>query len=506
MKLILRFTTIILLIGLFINISCQKELSCENCGVNPQGSSNKSPIANAGADQTIILAVDSVTLDGSASRDPDGTISSFQWTKVSGPTSFLVINASASRTVVKQLVTGVYQFELKVIDDKGASAKDTVQIFVTDPSQPNRPPVANAGADQTITLPVNIITLDGSGSTDPDNNITAYSWTKLSGPTSYNIANTNAVQTPVTNLVQGIYKFELKVTDAGSLFAKDTMQVIVMGQGPSCTNCKIVFVSSRDGNEELYSCNVDGSNIQRLTNNAGADVQPAWSTDRTLIAFTSDRTGNHELYIMNADGSNIVRKTFSGIDTQNPTWAPDGTKIAYSTLSNGSLNIWVIDAIGGSPSLLFEAPGYDAQPTWSPDGTKIALVSDWIAYDFVYDIYTINANGTGFTALTGNIFDQLDYLYPSWSPSGTKLAMAISERIGINQYNTKIGISNADGSGLTAIMSGAVAWTKTSWSGDGSKIAYTSLSGSRKDVSWVSADGSAWGTIVTNGWDANWQH
>ena len=157
--------------------------------------------------------------------------------------------------------------------------------------------------------------------------------------------------------------------------------------------------------------------------------------------------------------------------------------------------------------LLFDEPGLDDQPAWSPDGTKIALVSDWAAYDFVYDIYTINADGTGFTALTGiNIFDNFDYLYPSWSPSGTKLAMAIRETIGINQYNTKIGVINTDGSGLTVLRSGAAAWTKTSWSGDGTKIAYTSLFGSRKDVSWVSANGAVGGTIVTDGWDANWQH
>lgn len=160
----------------------------------------------------------------------------------------------------------------------------------------------------------------------------------------------------------------------------------------------------------------------------------------------------------------------------------------------------------GSPSLLFEAPGWDAHPSWSPDGTKIALVSDWAAYDFVWDIYIINADGTGFTALTGNIFDHFDYLYPSWSPNATKLAVAISETIGIDQYNTQIGIMNPDGSNLTVIASDAAAWMKTSWSGDGNRIVYTSLSGSRKDVSWVSANGSAQGTIVTNGWNADWQH
>jgi Tol biopolymer transport system component len=65
---------------------------------------------------------------------------------------------------------------------------------------------------------------------------------------------------------------------------------------------------------------------------------------------------------------------------------------------------------------------------------------------------------------------------------------------------------NSDGSGVTTIISGGAMVTKISWSPDDTKIAYTSLYETRKDISWVSADGSASGTIVTNGWNADWQH
>jgi dipeptidyl aminopeptidase/acylaminoacyl peptidase len=493
---------VFLLLVTYLFPSCQRELSYEG-----NIDHNQPPIALAGPDLTITLPIDSVMLDGSNSSDPDGKISAWQWTKVSGPASSTIVDATAVTTTVKHLKVGVYQFELKVTDDKGASAKDTMMITVDSIATSKHPPIACAGIDQSITLPTNSVTLNGSCSTDRDNNITSYVWTKVAGPTTYNITSPNTVQTPITNLTIGVYQFELKVTDADALIDRDTMIVTVMAvnKPPTYTKGKIVFVSDRDGNAEIYSCNPDGSNISRLTNNVAMDDEPAWSPDGSHIAFVSGRTGHFEIYIMNADGSNVVRRTFLENYTQNPAWSPDGARIAYSS-NNGSANISVVGAMSGSPSVLFEEPGRIADPSWSPDGTKLALVSDRFAYDFVYDIFTINADGTNLTALTGDIFDDFDYLSPSWSPSGTKIAVMIIQTIGTNQYNTQIGVMNSDGSGITKIISGGVRKTKISWVPDGTSIIYTSLLGSRKDISWVSADGSASGTIVTNGWNADWQH
>lgn len=91
----------------------------------------------------------------------------------------------------------------------------------------NHSPVANAGTSQTITLPINNVDLDGSASTDPDNNITNYEWEKIYGPASYIMNNSFIPQTMVTNLTEGIYHFELKVTDAGGLYSRDTVEIKV---------------------------------------------------------------------------------------------------------------------------------------------------------------------------------------------------------------------------------------------------------------------------------------
>jgi hypothetical protein len=217
---------------LFVAVpSCKKETSCEACREN-----NKPPIAIAGPDQVITLPTDSISLDGSASNDADGTISEWLWTKISGPAPVTIIDATSQKTSVKNLVAGTYRFELKVMDDKGLSSLDTMQVLVDEVFTSNHHPIANAGPDQTITLPVNSISLDGSASTDPDNNITNYLWAKISGPSSFSIAGANTVQTQVADLTQGSYQFELVVTDAGGLFSRDTMNVNVTLAAPQFCN------------------------------------------------------------------------------------------------------------------------------------------------------------------------------------------------------------------------------------------------------------------------------
>ena len=103
--------------------SCKKETSQQGTDVN-----NKPPVANAGAD--LAITIDSSLLDGSASYDPDGTIISFEWSKISGPQSFFINSTAMARTVVKNLVSGTYQLELKVTDAGGLIGKDTIMVTV----------------------------------------------------------------------------------------------------------------------------------------------------------------------------------------------------------------------------------------------------------------------------------------------------------------------------------------------------------------------------------------
>ena len=78
----------------------------------------------------------------------------------------------------------------------------------------NQPPVAKAGVNQIIQLPTDSVWLDGGASTDPDNDIVSYAWRKVDGPLQFVIDAPDQKRTKLSKLVEGVYRFELKVTDA----------------------------------------------------------------------------------------------------------------------------------------------------------------------------------------------------------------------------------------------------------------------------------------------------
>ena len=119
------------------------------------------------------------------------------------------------------------------IDVKNVSYNGTITlapytsaVLIRNGAATNQSPTANAGADQSITLPTNTVSLSGSG-TDPDGTISSYSWTKISGPAAGTITNATSAATTVTGLVQGVYQFQLKVTDNNGATALDTVQITV---------------------------------------------------------------------------------------------------------------------------------------------------------------------------------------------------------------------------------------------------------------------------------------
>jgi hypothetical protein len=251
---------------------------------------------------------------------------------------------------------------------------------------------------------------------------------------------------------------------------------------------KIAFTSTREGNQEIYVMNADGSNQTRLTNNAALDNDPSFSPDGTRIAFTSNRDGGADIYVMNADGSNQTNLTNNGVVDAQPTFSPDGSKIAFTSTRDGNTEIYVMNADGSNQTRLTNNAASDVEPSFSPDGSRITFRS---SRDGNQEIYVMNADGTNQTNLTNNA--SLD-VQPTFSPDGSRIAF-ISDRDG----NIEIYVMNADGTNQTNLTNNPPVNFEPTFSPDGSKIAFTSFRDGAAEIYVMNADGTGQTRLTNNG-------
>ncbi|MFM9909764.1 MAG: PKD domain-containing protein [Chitinophagaceae bacterium] len=266
---------------------------------------NQSPVANAGADKIIILPSNSVNVSGTSSYDPDGSIVTYNWVKISGPAQFTIVSASAVTSDISNLIQGNYNFRLVVTDNNGAVDSDTLSIQVqAPPPPPNQGPSANAGSDIIITLPSNSITLNGTASSDPDGNITSYLWTKIGGPNSFNISNSTNQITTVTNLVQGTYSFLLVITDNAGATDRDTIIATVNAALPPPNQAPV----ANAGNDISITLPVNSTILS-----GGASID----SDGTISTYNWSKTSGPTQYTIvngtsiSASISNLVQGTYS---------------------------------------------------------------------------------------------------------------------------------------------------------------------------------------------------
>jgi Tol biopolymer transport system component/DNA-binding beta-propeller fold protein YncE len=250
---------------------------------------------------------------------------------------------------------------------------------------------------------------------------------------------------------------------------------------------RIAFTSLRDGNNEIYIMNADGTGQTRLTNNPASDEHPSLSPDGSKITFMSLRDGNYEIYVMNADGSGEMNLTNNPADDMRPSWSADGRKIVFQSVRDGNNEIYIMNADGSGQTNLTKNPASDEYPSLSPDGTKVAFMS---LRDGNYEIYVMNADGSGQTNLTKNTGEDL---HPGWSADGSKIVFQ-----SVRDGNNEIYIMNADGTGQTRLTNNTVSDEFPSLSPDGAKIAFMSLRDGNYEIYVMNADGSGQTNLTNN--------
>lgn len=165
-----------------------------------------------------------------------------------------------------------------------------------------------------------------------------------------------------------------------------TTQPAVTTSAPSATTSttpttlpppKVVFVSTRQDGEQIWTMNTDGSGPVKVTSGPAVNTQPSFSPDHLSIAFVSNRDGNEELYVMKADGGDVRRLTNDAAKDNYPRWSPDGKRLVFARSPNPNQDtdsdLWVLDLANGTQTNITNTAGVqDTKPTWSADGKSIA--------------------------------------------------------------------------------------------------------------------------------------
>jgi Tol biopolymer transport system component len=189
---------------------------------------------------------------------------------------------------------------------------------------------------------------------------------------------------------------------------------------------KIAYHGSSIEQYDIFVVDATGGTPLDVTSTPADEASASWSPDGTQLAFMSNRDGNEEVYRQNADGTGpATRLTNNPARDADPDWSPDGQKIAFFSDRPGSSccgTVWTITASDGSDAVnLTNGSIFDADPSWSPDGSRIAFVRDAGGQNF--EVWTALADGTdqiNLTPIGGR------NSFPDWGPTPSSLTASIS--------------------------------------------------------------------------------
>jgi Tol biopolymer transport system component len=299
----------------------------------------------------------------------------------------------------------------------------------------------------------------------------------------------------IIGLVVAVFAFALHSVhaDLQPLSEPDREDVDVFGGPPY----SIAFHSNRDGNNEIYVMNPDGSEQTRLTFDSRNDQRPDISPNGKQLVFASNRitetnpTGDFEIFVMNSDGRDVTQLTFNQAEDSWPRWSPNGKWIAFHSNVDGNFEIYVISPDGTALTPVTDYTGLDQFPEWSPNGKQLAIRRDT-------DIYLIDLDGSNPIQLTAQaLINQM----ASWSPDGKKLAFLstregypsvfVMDAVGSNQRNLTPKPDDVSASAWSSRAPG--------WSRNGQYIYFTSRrpeTGGNENIFLMNSEG-AWVTQLT---------
>jgi len=235
---------------------------------------------------------------------------------------------------------------------------------------------------------------------------------------------------------------------------------------------KIVYNSNRDGNENIYSMNIDGTELTRLTDYSGNDLYPEASPDGKKIAYTSDIGGVWQIMVMDWDGNNKRQITHNNFRSAYPSWSYDSSYIYFEAYIDGDWELFRIKSDGGEQKrLTFNSNSYDWHPNGHPYKYEIIYESGVTGHE---NIYVMNHNGSGKRNITS---DGPRRRVPDVSSDGSKITY-----MRYSGDNSDIWIMNYNGQNETRLTSNSDWDGHPSFSPDGKYIVYEERKGSVENL------------------------
>src|SRR5271165_269931 len=274
---------------------------------------------------------------------------------------------------------------------------------------------------------------------------------------------------------------EAGVTRVAHQYAAD---ILAQFGGKSLVGTRIVFVSDRTGNKEIWSMNYDGTDQRQITHYNTISTFPSVSPDGKKLAFTSWLRGRPEIVMFSMDTSRRL-PFYNQQASMNAfvAFTPDSKRIIFSSTANGgAAQLFMADVDGGNLHRLSSSSTIEVEPKINPKtGSEIAFVSGRTGLP---QVYRMSMEGADLQRLSNGEGEATN---PAWAPDGQHLAFAWTKGFEPGNYN--IFVMDVPTRDIVQLTSNEGRNENPSWAPDNAHIAYASKRGAKSQIWVMGADG-----------------
>ncbi len=264
---------------------------------------------------------------------------------------------------------------------------------------------------------------------------------------------------------------------------------------------RIVFTCTRGDFNQLCIINADGTEMQQLSADAGAnDYYPVFNPDGKALMFASNRNGTFDIYLMVFGQRELFQITSNVGNILSPDFSPDGKQIVFTNqVGETPAAIWMVNTDGSDPHLFYAGSGNIVAVAWSPDGRTIAYAME-TELAGQYQVYLMDVNGTNQRQLTAGMQGVGGSL--SWSPNSQSLLIYAGPVGGRDIFRIDVA------TGVVAQLTNGGNNASPCYSPDGRQIVFNSLrNNGQADLYLMNADGSGQRQLTDNpepDWQPRW--